>query len=546
MTVTSVVVGVDVGGTNTDAVILDKNEKEVRVISKAKTYTTGDVTNGVQVAIHLALINTRKENQPLAVQQVNVGTTHFINAIVEGKGLSKVSVIRLCGTASRKLPPFSDFPERLNELVKGSVFLVGGGYQFDGSEIESVSHAEIIHCVEQLKKAREKNIVVSGIFSPVRQQQEDKVVELIRDLYPEASITASHQVGKIGLLERENAAILNESIKDLCRETIIGLRNALADIGLSCPMYLTQNDGTIIDEEQAMQFPVMTFASGMTNSMRGAAFLSSLSDAIVVDIGGTSTDVGVLLKGFPREASSEVMVGGVKTNFRMPDVISIGLGGGSYVNETKDAKGDIRVTVGPRSAGYNIRNEALVFAKPTDTNINRKITATDIAVASNIATLEVANIQNLRQLQSEIIDKAIHDIHDKVSSCIDQMRFNDRDLPLILVGGGSILIDKKFKFGGISEVITPDHFDVANAVGAALSQISVTVDRVVDLGNYSKIKEHSDDPSKDNEKADEEARKEIVEKARVLAIDAITQEAKSNMMAAGINPNLFLSLKKMM
>ena len=86
-----------------------------------------------------------------------------------------------------------------------------------------------------------------------------------------------------------------------------------------------------MDVDFAARYPVATFASGPTNSMRGAAFLSGLDDCAVVDIGGTTTDVGVLQHGFPREASVAVDIGGVRTNFRMPDVLSIGIGGGSRV-----------------------------------------------------------------------------------------------------------------------------------------------------------------------------------------------------------------------
>ncbi|KAH3772593.1 hypothetical protein DPMN_173934 [Dreissena polymorpha] len=138
MVVTSVVIGVDVGGTNTDAVIVAKSEGNLKIIAKSKTQTTSDVTTGVTKAIHLALIASRKENVSLVVQQVNIGTTQFINAVVECKNLVKVVVIRLCGTASRKLPPFSDFAKRLIESVQGSVFMLNGGYQFDGQAITPV------------------------------------------------------------------------------------------------------------------------------------------------------------------------------------------------------------------------------------------------------------------------------------------------------------------------------------------------------------------------------------------------------------------------
>src|SRR4029453_16162474 len=94
------------------------------------------------------------------------------------------------------------------------------------------------------------------------------------------------------------------------------------------PVYLSQNDGTLMSVDFAERYPVATFASGPTNSMRGAALLSGEQDCAVVDIGGTTSDVGVLQHGFPREASVAVEIGGGRPNSRMPGVFSFGLGGG--------------------------------------------------------------------------------------------------------------------------------------------------------------------------------------------------------------------------
>src|SRR5262249_60136243 len=104
---------------------------------------------------------------------------------------------------------------------------------------------------------------------------------------------------------------------------------ALEASGIRAPLYLTQNDGTVMRADFAEAFPVFSFASGPTNSMRGAAFLSGLRDAMVVDVGGTTTDIGRLVRGFPAEANAVVRVGGVRTWFRMPDLLSIALGGGA-------------------------------------------------------------------------------------------------------------------------------------------------------------------------------------------------------------------------
>src|SRR5262249_29950258 len=146
---------------------------------------------------------------------------------------------------------------------------------------------------------------------------------------------------------------------------------ALAEAGITAPLYLTQNDGTLMAADYARRFPVLTFASGPTNSMRGAAFLSGLQEALVIDIGGTTTDVGALHHGFPREAGVAIEVGGVRTNFRMPDVLSIGLGGGSLVQDGQT------LTVGPQSVGYRLIEEGLVFGGDT-------LTATDVAVAAGM------------------------------------------------------------------------------------------------------------------------------------------------------------------
>ena len=105
------------------------------------------------------------------------------------------------------------------------------------------------------------------------------------------------------------------------------------ELKIEAPFFISQNDGTLMAPEHVERYPVLTFASGPTNSMRGAALLAGLKEAMVVDIGGTTSDVGMLMHGFPREAAVSVDIGGVRTNFRMPDVLAIGLGGGSLVRE---------------------------------------------------------------------------------------------------------------------------------------------------------------------------------------------------------------------
>jgi N-methylhydantoinase A/oxoprolinase/acetone carboxylase beta subunit len=273
-------------------------------------------------------------------------------------------------------------------------------------------------------------------------------------------VTLSHQLGRIGLLERENAALLNAALSHLARITVAAFRDAIAASGIAAPLYLTQNDGTVMSAETAMALPVMSFASGATNSMRGAAFLSGIADAMVVDVGGTSTDVGQLRRGFPREANSVVEIGEVRTLFRMPDLLSIGLGGGSIVRQEP-------LRLGPDSVGYRLRDEALVFGGAT-------LTATDAAVAAGVAT--IGDRAKAAGIKKELAAGVLSMAREKLEEAIDRMKPEAGDVQLIAVGGGAFLVPDRL--AGVSEVIRVPHGDCANAVGAAIAQISGETDQV--------------------------------------------------------------------
>ncbi|HEY8871837.1 MAG TPA: hydantoinase/oxoprolinase family protein, partial [Stellaceae bacterium] len=226
------------------------------------------------------------------------------------------------------------------------------------------------------------------------------------------------------------------------------------------PLYLTQNDGTVMSAETALRLPVMSFASGATNSMRGAAFLSGLDDAMVVDVGGTSTDVGQLRKGFPREANSVVEIGEVRTLFRMPDLLSLGLGGGSVV-------GDSPLRVGPESVGYRLADEALVFGGAT-------LTATDAAVAAGIVNIgDPAKVAHVPRALAQAVLGASR---EKLEDAIDRMKTEAGEVPLIAVGGGAFLVPDRL--AGVSQVIRVPHGNCANAVGAAIAQVSGETDQI--------------------------------------------------------------------
>ncbi len=456
-------IGVDVGGTNTDAVVMNRRE----VLAVVKVPTTPDVTLGLMNALEQVL--RAAGIAPAEAGLVVIGTTHFTNAVIERRHLAPTAIVRLCLPAAQSLMPMVDWPADLRATVGEHVYLAAGGVDFDGTPIRPLDDAEIMKIGADIRARGIGNIAVAGIFAPVRDEFERRAADLLTAACPGASITLSSSIGQLGLLERESATILNASLAALARRTVEGLRAGVERCGLNCPLFLSQNDGTLMDAATAQRFPVLTFASGPTNSMRGAAFLSGEPEAIVLDIGGTTTDVGLLHKGFPRQASTTVDVGGVRTNFRMPDVFSLGLGGGSVVEATDGAP-----LVGPRSVGYEITRRARVFGGDV-------LTATDIAVAAGQA--DIGRRELASDLDPRLVRAATAVIEARLAAAVDRARVSPDPIPVIAVGGGSILMPETL--AGL-RVIRPPHFGAANAIGAAIAQTSGETDRIYSLDQMSR------------------------------------------------------------
>ncbi|HUA56644.1 MAG TPA: hydantoinase/oxoprolinase family protein [Candidatus Sulfotelmatobacter sp.] len=447
-------IGIDVGGTNTDAVLLVDD----RVAHAVKTPTTADVTTGVRRA--LADLIAGAPSAADGLEAVMIGTTHFTNAVVQRRDLMKVAAIRIGLPASASLPPFIDWPADLADQVRGEVFMIEGGHEFDGRPIVPFDERAMRDAARRIRALGLRSAGIAAVFSPLNPVCETRAAEILREECPDVRITCSHDLGRIGLLERENVTLLNACLADLAQRTTRAFRAALADSALAAPLYLTQNDGTVMLAEFAEAFPVYSFASGPTNSMRGAAFLSGIQDAMVVDVGGTTSDIGQLRHGFPREANAVVEIGGVRTLFRMPDLLSFGLGGGSLVAGAP-------LAIGPQSVGYQITERALVFG-------GAELTTTDVAVAAGLVAL--GDPARVRHLPAGLVKDVMRRIGTMLEEGIDRMKTDAAPVPLIAVGGGCFLVPSALP--GVSEVVHVEHQAVANAVGAAIAQVSGEVDQI--------------------------------------------------------------------
>ncbi|CAK7197644.1 hypothetical protein SEUCBS139899_000292 [Sporothrix eucalyptigena] len=481
------IIGVDVGGTNTDAVLLNPTKSgSEAVVSSYKATTGADVTTGIEEAIRVLLKDANV--QPSQVASLMIGTTHLINAVVErdASRLSKVAVLRLTSQGYLQYtPPFIDFPTDLKNIMNGYQGTLSGGVQIDGTLIAPVNEEEVLAEAEAIKARGLRSVAILGVYSPMDKKfaQEEHVRRVLQKaLGDEVDIVCSKEIAGVGVLARENATILNASIMRFAKRTIRGFKRAMRGLQLTCPLYLTSSSGQLLSADEAARFPIQIFSSGPTNSIRGAAFLSSNRDSsesrFVVDIGGTTSDVGVLLpNGFPRLAGSVAEVGGVKVNFALPQVESIGLGGGSMIHVSEDNKN--KITIGPESVGQALRQKALCFGGDT-------LTTTDIMVAAGQAKMSGTDVK-VPEVAEATITAARLKMKRMLEDHIDRMKTSPEPCHILLVGGGAFLCPSELE--GVANIEVPAFANVANAVGAAVAEIGAASEAVVDMVEREKALE---------------------------------------------------------
>jgi DUF917 family protein len=491
-------------GTNTDAVLISLNP--VSIVTSHKAPTTPDVTTGITNAVQ-AVIDASNVSRS-SIGCIIIGTTHFVNAVVQrSPSLRSVAVIRLCGGPEegfgRGIPPFIDFPADLRACIETpQVYFCHGGFQISGSEISPLDIKELERVSDDLVKNNISNIVIAGMYSPINHLHETKAKEIIlRSMSGHGKpgfkprITLSHEVSGLGFLARENAAILNATLRPLAEKTIIGFRKGMENIFQGTPytLYLTQNDGSVLGASEAIELPIRTFNSGPTNSIRGGELLwraaaeadgerygKRTEPLVVIDIGGTTSDSGLLLpNGLPRMSSIMSLVGGVRTNFALPAVESIGLGGGSIIR----TMGDGPISVGPDSVALELLEKAKLFG-------GEFLTATDIVAASELLEPTGHNPfsgmglpERLGDVTPEVVNQAQIAMRRKIEDLVDRTKIQKGEVDVLIVGGGAPIIRTDEPLSGVRMLRTVKGGEVANAVGAAVSRVSGVIDTVIDISN---------------------------------------------------------------
>ncbi|KAL3477642.1 hypothetical protein BJX99DRAFT_123004 [Aspergillus californicus] len=548
-------IGVDVGGTNTDAVLIALDS--MSIIASHKSPTTPDVTTGITSAVQ-TVINAANVSLS-SIGCVIIGTTHFVNAVVQrSSSLRQVAVIRLCGGPEdgfgRGIPPFIDFPLDLRACIETPRhYFCHGGYQISGEEISSIDEDEIRQVASELVTNGIQNVVISGMYAPLNHTQEVAVRDILLEEMQACTkpgfkprVTLSHEVSGLGFLARENAAILNATLRPLAEKTIYGFRRAMRDIFQGSPytLYLTQNDGSVLSADEAVDRPIRTFNSGPTNSIRGGEFLWRASgkaseeeqqprtdSLVVIDIGGTTSDSGLLLpNGLPQMSSITGLVGGVRTNFALPAVESIGLGGGSIIRNTGHD-----LTIGPDSVALELLQKAKLFG-------GEYLTSTDIVAASGIHEPTEQNPfrgmgdpSRLADVTPEIVSQAREVMRRMIAELVDRIKTQKGDVDVLIVGGGAPLIRTDEPLAGVCSLRSVKGGEVANAVGAAISRVSGVIDTVVSTSDQT-VKQAQEAVSKlaVQKAMDNGAKPETIQIAEVTMLPIQYVDAKARIVVRAV------------
>ncbi len=321
-----VALGIDAGGTYTDAVVYDFSAD--RVIAKAKALTTRhDLIIGIQAALD--------QLEPLPAEQVAMvalSTTLATNSIVEDKGGRPGVLI---------MAPFDPPAGAINWP---SLRKIRGQMTISGRELQPPDPAEVSQAVRDLLAEGVDAFVVSGYAGVRNPEHENTVQQLIERECDLPVICGHHLSTRLDYTTRANTAILNGRLLAVINQLIVAVKAALRRRNIRAPLMIVKGDGSLINEAVALQRPVETVLSGPAASMVGARFLTGVKDALVFDMGGTTTDAATITGGLPKIHPQGASINGWRTAVEAADIVTIGLGGDSHL----DFNAERRLLVGPR------------------------------------------------------------------------------------------------------------------------------------------------------------------------------------------------------
>ena len=316
--------GVDTGGTFTDAVILDLSDYSL--IAKAKSPTTHhDLSIGLYESVRKVFEGC--DVRPSDISLAGISTTLATNSVLEGKG-GDVGLIFIGWDVKKPV----NFGEKNQAFIRG-------GYDSKGKMIEAVNEEEAKEAILKVSEGVDA-IAISGLFSIVNPSQERMVKNLAMSLTGLPTIAGTELSSTLGVDERARTAVLNGRLISIVKLFFDGLEKTFKEMGITAPIMVYKGDGSVMSIEKARKYPVESVFSGPAASSVGGRITSGLEDFIMIDIGGTSTDVALVDKGMPEIQKEGANICGWRTHVKAVDMYTIALGGDSLI-KLQDTKIDL-------------------------------------------------------------------------------------------------------------------------------------------------------------------------------------------------------------
>jgi len=314
----ALVLGIDTGGTYTDGVLLEYHARKVLASHKSLT-TKRDLSIGID-----RVIDGIDIQDPAAIKMVSVSTTLATNAIAEGKG--KRVALFLIGYDPELVASF----KLDRQFATPNFYYFNGGHDLHGSEKEPLDLSSIQEKTTVIKNQVDA-IAISSYFSPLNPEHETRAYEAVSEICDLPIVLGNQLSTKLGSIERATTAALNASLLAKLQDFIIAVRSAMGRRGIKAPLMVVRGDGTLMSDEFAAGTPVETIHSGPAASAIGGRFLSQQDDALIVDVGGTTTDLALIQGGEVTISEQGASVAGYKTSVKSANLLSIGLGGDSHI-----------------------------------------------------------------------------------------------------------------------------------------------------------------------------------------------------------------------
>jgi N-methylhydantoinase A/oxoprolinase/acetone carboxylase beta subunit len=470
-------IGIDVGGTTTDAVLIRNGE----VYGTAKVPT--DAGNLLKSLLG-ALDEVSRGVPPEQVERVVFSTTVITNLIAEGK-TDRVALLLIPGPGVN--PASYVFPDS---------FYLKGAMDYRGREIQLLDEAEVRETVNQIREQGFLRTAVVSKFGQRNPSHELRIQEILREMHPDCKVELGHKVsGKLNFPRRVATSMLASATGERYQKFVAEIEKALDVRKIRAPVYILKADGGTLPIEKSVEFPVETIFSGPAASTIGALALTPEGQtSVVVDIGGTTTDLALILSGKPLIASRGAKLGNFLTHVRAFAVRSIAVGGDSIVRVRETGDGTRTVTIGPERAGPAY---CMGGKEPTPTDALRVLGLVDVGdperakevinfVASSLGKSETEAASLIVDSTAEMVARAVREMflewEQEPAYRIWEVLQNKKERPenVVGIGGGA-----KGLIAGVAEKLNakpviPENSEVGNAIGAAVARPTLTLNLRID------------------------------------------------------------------